>query len=249
MEYKERTYRESFSSDGRRSFCVRFLESDLFIEVDSDSYRPGMNGDVMSWLVELRRLVDAYIAIDPSFRTSLVPYDVNKCAPDIVRRMSKVSHRTGIGPMSAVAGAFAEYVALNLKERYACKDVLVENGGDIYADLTSDVDISVFAGQSPLSGKVGLHIPAGDCPLGICTSSGTVGPSLSFGCADAMMVVCKDVALADSYATALANKVQSVDDLQSVIDSVSENDDVLSAIVVKDDRMAMCGRYELRLFR
>lgn len=249
MEYKERTYRESFSSDGRKSFCVRFLESDLLIEVDDASYKPEMDDNIKEWLVDLRRLVDAYILIDPSFKTSLVPHDAMPCAPDIVNRMSKVSNRTGIGPMSAVAGAFAEYVALRIKENFPCSDVLVENGGDIYADLTSDMDISVFAGQSPLSGKVGLHIPAGDFPLGICTSSGTVGPSLSFGCADAMMVVCRDVALADSYATALANKVHSVNDLQPVIDSVSENEDILSAIVVKDDRMAMCGRYELRLFK
>lgn len=249
MEYKERTYRESFSSDGRKSFCVRFLESDLLIEVDDASYKPEMDDNIKEWLVGLRRLVDAYILIDPSFKTSLVPHDAMPCAPDIVKRMSKVSNRTGIGPMSAVAGAFAEYVALRIKENFPCSDVLVENGGDIYADLTSDMDISVFAGQSPLSGKVGLHIPARDFPLGICTSSGTVGPSLSFGCADAMMVVCRDVALADSYATALANKVHSVNDLQPVIDSVSENEDILSAIVVKDDRMAMCGRYELRLFK
>lgn len=249
MEYRERTYRDSFSSIGRKSFCVKFLESDLFIEVDNESYRLGMADDVMRWLVELRRLADAYIALDPSFKTALVPYDVMPCAPELLKHMSAVSKKTGIGPMSAVAGAFAEYVAMRLKKKYSCSEVLVENGGDIYADLTSDMDISVFAGQSPLSGKVGLHIPAGDFPLGICTSSGTVGPSLSFGRADALMIVCSDVALADSYATAFANRIRSVDDLQPVIDSISEQSGILSAIAVKDDRMAMCGRFELRLFK
>jgi ApbE superfamily uncharacterized protein (UPF0280 family) len=111
------------------------------------------------------------------------------------------------------------------------------------------VEIAVFAGESPLSGKVGLHIPKQEFPLGICTSSGTVGPSLSFGKADAVMIVCRDVLLADSYATAMANKIQTADDLQPVIEHISANNDILGALAVKDDRMAVCGRYELRLFK
>ena len=110
--------------------------------------------------------------------------------------------------MSAVAGAVALKVGENLKKRFGIKEVIVENGGDIYADLCQDMDISVFAGSSPLSEKVGLHIEAAYAPLGICTSSGTVGPSLSFGKADAVMIVCSDVMLADTYATAFANTIQ-----------------------------------------
>ena len=127
--------------------------------------------------------------------------------------------------------------------------LIVENGGDIYAEANADMDIAVFAGQSPLSEKIGLHIPAADFPLGICTSSGTVGPSLSLGRADAVMIVCKDVMLADSYATAMANRIQSVNDLQPVIDRITNTPDILGAIAVKDDRMAICGQYELRLFK
>ena len=94
-----------------------------------------------------------------------------------------------------------------------------------------------------------MHIPAVEFPLGICTSSGTVGPSLSLGRADAVMIVCRDVMLADSYATAMANRIKGVDDLQPVIDRISDITDILGAIAVKDDRMAICGRFELRLFK
>jgi ApbE superfamily uncharacterized protein (UPF0280 family) len=147
--------------------------------------------------------------------------------------------------MSAVAGAVAKKVA----EFLGTQEVIVENGGDIYAQAASDMDISVFSGQSPLSEKIGLHIPAAEFPLGICTSSGTVGPSLSLGRADAVMIVCKDVLLADSYATAMANRIKTVNDLQSVIDRISDLPDILGAIAVKDDRMAITGCYELRLFK
>ena len=245
MEYRERSYRSRFSNDERRWFCVKFLESDLWIGVDSGSYRASMEADTYAMLVDLRRQMDAYLLMDPQYKTALTPYNAGLEAPNILKEMSRVSHKTGIGPMSAVAGAVAKKVA----EFLGTKEVIVENGGDIYAQAASDMDISVFAGQSPLSEKIGLHIPAADFPLGICTSSGTVGPSLSLGRADAVMIVCKDVMLADSYATAMANRIKTVNDLQSVIDRISDIPDILGAIAVKDDRMAITGCYELRLFK
>ena len=245
MEYRERSYRSRFSNDERRWFCVKFLESDLWIGVDSGSYRASMEADTYAMLVDLRRQMDAYLLMDPQYKTALTPYDAGLEAPAILKEMSRVSHKTGIGPMSAVAGAVAKKVA----EFLGTKEVIVENGGDIYAQAASDMDISVFAGQSPLSEKIGLHIPAAEFPLGICTSSGTVGPSLSLGRADAVMIVCKDVLLADSYATAMANRIKTVNDLQSVIDRISDIPEILGAIAVKDDRMAITGRFELRLFK
>ena len=245
MEYRERSYKSRFSNDERRWFCVKFLESDLWIGVDRGSYRASMEADTYAMLVDLRRQMDAYLLMDPAYKAALTPYDAGLEAPAILKEMSRVSHKTGIGPMSAVAGAVAKKVA----EFLGTKEVIVENGGDIYAQAASDMDISVFAGQSPLSEKIGLHIPAAEFPLGICTSSGTVGPSLSLGRADAVMIVCKDVMLADSYATAMANRIKTVNDLQSVIDRISDLPDILGAIAVKDDRMAITGCYELRLFK
>lgn len=245
MEYKERSYRSRFSNDERRWFCVKFLESDLWIGVDKGSYSASMEQDVYSMLVDLRRSMDAYLLLDPQYKAALTPYDAGLEAPDILKEMSRVSHKTGIGPMSAVAGA----VALKVAEFLGTKEVIVENGGDIYAQASSDMDIAVFAGQSPLSEKIGLHIPASAFPLGICTSSGTVGPSLSLGRADAMMIICKDVLLADSYATAMANRIKTVNDLQPVIEQIQNIPEILGALAVKDDKLAVCGLYELRLFK
>jgi len=249
MDYTERSYRSRFSDDGRRWFCVKFLESDLWIGVDSGSYRASMEDKVYAFLVDLRRQMDAYLLMDPQYKAALKPYDAGLEAPVILKEMSRISHKTGIGPMSAVAGAVALRVADFLKEKFGAEEVIVENGGDIYAKATSDMDISVFAGQSPLSEKVGLHIPAAAFPCGICTSSGTVGPSLSLGRADAMMIVCQDVLLADSYATAIANRIKTVNDLQPVIEQIQNIPEILGALAVKDDKLAVCGLYELRIFK
>lgn len=249
MEYKERSYRSRFSGDERHWFCVKFLESDLWIGVDNGSYRASMEQDIYAMLVDLRRTMDAYLLMNPGYKAALVPYDAGLEAPTILKDMSRVSHKTGIGPMSAVAGAVALRVADFIKSKFNVKEVIVENGGDIYADANSDMDISVFAGQSPLSERVGLHIPAAAFPCGICTSSGTVGPSMSLGRADAMMIVCRDVLQADSYATAFANRIQTVNDLQPVIDRIQTIPDILGALAVKDDRLAVCGQFDFRIFK
>lgn len=247
-EYSKRTYRGRFSVLGRKSFTVKYKETDLWIGVDSESYQPQMPEVCLQLVIELRRSMDLYLDGHKGYARSLVPYDVSPDDPEILKMMARASAVAGIGPMSAVAGAVAKYVAIRLMAICPYREIIVENGGDIYANLLNDIDIAVFAGASPLSEKVGLHIPASACPLGICTSSGTVGPSLSFGRADAVMVVCSDVLLADSYATAMANMVKTSDDIPPVIGKIGTCPDILSAIVVKDDKMAITGIFKLRIF-
>lgn len=248
MEYKNRTYREHFREGRWTSFVVKCKESDLWIGVDKTSYRPEMPEYSNTLIVELRDTMEKYLQKDPCYLTSLVPYDAKPDAPVIFTQMSEISRRTNIGPMSAVAGAVALYIANALKRHFGVKEVIIENGGDIYADILEDIDVSVFAGASPLSEKVGLHINASQAPLGICTSSGTVGPSLSFGKADAVMIICKDVLLADSYATAFANFVRKAEDINPVLEKIGKIEDIISAVLIKDDKMGAVGKFELKFF-
>jgi len=88
----------------------------------------------------------------------------------------------GVGPMAAVAGAVAEYVGRDLLQWG--EQVIVENGGDVFLSSTVERLAAVHAGTSPFSGRVALAVPAGRTPVGVCTSSATVGHSLSFGRAD-----------------------------------------------------------------
>ena len=196
----------------------------------------------------LRDTMDVYLNQDPRYVSALTPYDAQEHAPEIAKRMSKISHQVGVGPMATVAGAFAAHIAHELKNRFDIEEIMLENGGDIYADIKNDIDVCIFAGDSPLSEKIGLHIEAKESPLGICTSSGTVGPSLSFGKADAVMIVCKDALLADGYATVFANQIQTTDDIDPVLNLIACEKDILSALIVKDDKMGIIGQFELKLF-
>lgn len=248
MEYKNRTYREHFREGRWTSFIVKHKESDLWIGIDKASYRPEMPEYCVNLIKQLRDSMEAYILKDPNYYTSLIPYDAKEDAPEILKRMSAAARKTGIGPMSAVAGAVAYQIVQELKKDFQVKEAIIENGGDIYADIVEDMDVSVFAGSSPLSEKVGLHISARQAPLGICTSSGTVGPSLSFGKADAVMIICKDVLVADSYATAFANYIRKAEDINPTLEKIGKIEDIIAALLIKDDKMGVIGKFEIKLF-
>ena len=203
-----------------------------------------------STLIKQQRvLLDKYLAKDKAYLSALTPYKALANAPHMLKQMEQVAFQTGIGPMSAVAGAFAAFVGSELKKRFSLSEILVENGGDIYADILSPIDIAVFAGTSPLSQRIGLSITPNYSPVGICTSAGTVGPSLSFGTADAVMIVCQDTLLADSYATRFANAIHTTEDIPKVMDMIGQIPEILGAIIVKDDKMAVSGHFQLKLWR
>lgn len=143
-----------------------------------------------------------------------------------------------IGPMSSVAGAIASFAVLSMAKAGASY-AMVENGGDISMINDRTVLVGIYSGQSPVK-NLALQIPARDRPLGICTSSGTVGPSISFGWADAATVVANDAALADCAATALGNAVTRNGPLEGCFDAVI-SEGVIGALVIRGPEIAVWG--------
>jgi len=96
-----------------------------------------------------------------------------------------------------------------------------------------------------LSQKVGIKIPAEDTPIGVCTSSGKIGHSLSFGRADAVVVLSRDAALADAAATAVGNAVKTGDEIEKGIHLARRIPGVLGVVIVVDDRIGAWGKVQL----
>jgi len=247
--HTNRTYRNNFRTNRLHGFVVKYKETDVWIGVDKKSFHREMPEFAEQIIRVLRDEADIYLQQDPQYKLSLVPYPALEFAPKILKEMSEISFKTDVGPMATVAGAFATHLAHKLKERFNIEELVVENGGDIYADIKNDLNISVFAGDSPLSEKVGLQVDARESPLGICTSSGTVGHSFSFGKADAVMIVCKNATLADAFATVFANKIQNPEDIDKILQQIECEKDILSALIVKDDKMGIFGQFQLKLFK
>lgn len=153
IEYKNRTYREHLQKERWYSFTVAYKETDLWIGIDQASFQESIPTFTESRIRTLREYMDAYLQNDPDYATSLVSYEAQPGAPTIFQEMSEVARKSGIGPMSAVAGAVASRIGQEIKEKYGVREIIVENGGDIYADIQENIDIAVFAGPSPLSEK------------------------------------------------------------------------------------------------
>lgn len=243
MEYLERTYRNRVRGRGLVSFHVCSKESDLLISVDRASFVPELPGVALSLLNECRRELEEFLLRDPEFGRALEPYPVSPKAPRLARMMAAAAARAGVGPMAAVAGAIAEVVGRRLL-RYV-EEVIVENGGDIFLKALSPRTVGIFAGASPLSERVGLLVRPSPGFYGICTSSGTVGPSLSFGRADAAVVVGSTAALADAVATALGNRVQTAADFPAALNFACQIRGVLGAVVIQGDKLGVLGKIEL----
>jgi len=249
MSYEPRWYRKQMDSKRFHSFTVTHFETDLWIGVNPDSFQKRMISFCVEKIKLLRNLLDDYITRFPLFRNSLVPLAFDTSAPEIAQEMLLQSQNTGTGPMSCVAGAFAHFMGQELINKFHPKELVIENGGDIFILSEKTIQVAVYAGKSQLSGKIGILVTPDKTPLGICTSSGTVGPSLSFGKADAVMIVCKSTTLADGYATAFANKIHSPDDISNVIESIKKIPEIISALIICDDKFGICGKLKLEIFR
>lgn len=242
--YEPRRYRDSLAGPGLKTFTVSHLESDLWVAV-ADTAPPSAEEAALAAVLAARRELEEYIAADREFLTALAPYEPTADCPALVRDMAAATALAGTGPMAAVAGAVSAFVGRRLEELYGLTEVIVENGGDIYLRSSQSRKIAIYAGASPLSNRLALVVPPTLSPLGICTSSGTVGHSLSFGKADAATVLAKDAATADAYATALGNRVQGPADIDAALAWAAARPEVLGAVVIAGDKVGAVGQVEL----
>lgn len=241
--YVNREYRDSVASSGLTTFGVSVKETDIFISIDNKSFTSEMKVLVEKLILDLRYELEHYIQADPNFQTALVPHVLLPGAPVIARTMTVAANLAGVGPMAAVAGTFAEFIGWELSK--TALDVIVENGGDIFISSSRKRNVAIFAGESPFSNRLGIEIPSDKTPLGICTSSGMVGPSLSFGKADAAVVLAKSTALADAVASAVGNVVHTAGDVTKGIEVAQKCTGVLGALVIKDDQLAVWGDFKV----
>ncbi|MFH0732313.1 MAG: UPF0280 family protein [Candidatus Omnitrophota bacterium] len=234
----ERFYRSWSKSSGLVSFKAAVAETDLFISAGRD-----LTLEAIKAIKEARLDIEEYIRAHPYFKETLEPVPLDKAAPQIVKQMIDAGLKALVGPMAAVAGAVAEAVGRKLLGM--TKEIIVENGGDIYINSKSARKIGIYAGPSPLSNKVGIEIKSEDTPCGVCTSSATVGPSLSFGRTDATVIYSRNCALADAAATAVGNIVQTKDEINDGLNLAKGIKGVEGALIIIKDAMGAWGKIKI----
>lgn len=206
-----RTYRDGVApGSGEVTFQVVVEQTDLFVLA-----RENLSGDIAEYVREIRGQLKTYLLLHSGFGSSLTPVEVSDTAPESVRLMAAAARPVGVGPMAAVAGTVAQMVA----DRFATRspDLLVENGGDVALRSTRERVVALLPDPSTNS-TIGLRIAAGEFPAAVCSSSATIGHSLSLGSGDLVAVRAVDAPFADACATHLCNLLKSPRHVQVVLD-------------------------------
>lgn len=232
--HQERTYRNQLYHERFISFRTIVKETDLLIQA-TENLALAAKESVLLY----RGVIESFIQQHPEFAASLVPLKIPAPVPDIIADMLDAAARSGVGPMAAVAGAIAEHVGHDLLKH--SPEIIIENGGDIFIRTHQPVTIAIFAARSPLNMRIGLKIDSCDRPIAVCTSSGTVGHSLSFGSADAVSVVSRSCSVADAAATAIANRVKQESDVQTAINFGKNIKGVKGLVIIKNDKAGLWG--------
>ncbi|MFX1303219.1 MAG: UPF0280 family protein [Promethearchaeota archaeon] len=233
-----------------KTYKTRFTEKESDITIISDSKKAIMKAKESFYFH--RKNLERYITKDTHFLTSFSPVKV-KSDLKIINIMAEVAEICDVGPMASVAGALADLmldvmiVQTNnqISEWIPCKIALVENGGEIAIDSEVPMKVALYAGENELNLNLGFLIKKKDCPIGIGTSSATVGHAISLGQADAVTIFAKNAALADAAATKVGNYVKGTDIEKSIkagLDVIDEIDGIIGAFISRENKVGQTGK-------
>lgn len=239
LDLDKSVYRNQVKIKERYNFRVIFKHSDLLIKSNKN-----IKNKIELPLKEIYRKLEYCIENYPPFLKSLSPIKPKSYFPKIIKKMCEKSSIFGVGPMATVAGAVCEYCA-NYLLNY-CSRLIIENGGDVFIKINRDIDVAVYLKNRYFKDKIRLKIKAKNIPCGLCSSSGSFGHSLSFGKSDLVVVMANSAITADGAATAIANKINSVADIQKSINYFKDLDESIKGIViVKEKKIGLWGNIEL----
>jgi len=196
-----------------------------------------------------RKILEQYVLKDKRFLKSFSPVKV-KTDLTIIKIMAEATELCGVGPMAAVAGALADLMLDAMKTDdipnfKPARIALVENGGEIAIDSEKDMKIALYAGENQLNLNIGFLIQKKDCPIGLGTSSATIGHAISLGQADAATVFAKNATLGDAAATKIANLVKGPDIEKSIkkgLDAIDDIDGVYGAFISRENKIGHAGK-------
>ena len=205
-----------------------------------------MNHDLESYIRSIRADLSSHIASNPDFLHSFTPLKSDdENLPQIVSMMYESSNLCNVGPMACVAGTISE-MALDYLMDLGSKKSIVENGGDIALVNDRTVLCGIYSGNDILGNDIAFKITKRKSPLGICTSSGKIGHSISLGAADSVTVISESSSLADGLATRIANDVKGADSEDNVVNAAETAEEFRElfdgALIICENNVATVGR-------
>ncbi len=192
-------------------------------------------------IIKQRRILEEYIQLQPKFQSAFSPVTLLPDAPLVAKRMADAATKTGLGPMAAVAGTMSQ-LAAEAALKAGSPEAIVENGGDIFAQVRYPLIIGLLTGATPIADRLAFYLEPQESPIAICASSGTMGHSTSLGQCDLAVAVSDNAALADAAATMAANLVTTPETLEPAVNKVNGIPGISGVFLVKSEQIAMAGQ-------
>lgn len=241
--YEPRTYRKQMEDGRFESFTLQEQETDLWIGINDYAKPEEVWKEAKTTVSDLRKVLKDYINDHPDFLNSHKPLALHGNEPLVIQDLKKAAIQTNTGPMAAVAGITAMSTLNYLDELFDIGEIIVENGGDIALKIEKSIVVDPVADKNKYFGNLGIEISPIAEKLAICSSSGTFGHSFSYGKADLVVTISQDAALADAWATSLANKIQTKKDVEKIAGKLPTG--IIAVMAVKDDKMAYRGPFSM----
>jgi len=233
-----RFYRNFIEADDLKKIEITVKETDILLLLDKEIEKDFLRERIIKY----REDISEYIKRDRRFLVSLEPLEVEDSAPEIVKEMSLAGKLAGTGPMAGVAGAISDFLGRDLLN--LCSEVIIENGGDIFLKSEKARYIRIYTGEFNPHKRLNLEVKSEGKPLGVCTSSGKIGHSLSFGNADSVTIISDRAVLADSIATQTANLIKTKADIKKAVDFAKNILGTRGAVIAFDNILASFGEIQ-----
>jgi len=214
---------------------VEIEETAATIAADREFLEPAVEA-----IRSTRSQIERQIRQDRFFLTTLEPYDPEASSARVIKRMCTASSTAGVGPMATVAGVIAQE-ALEAMVSKGCRHGWVDNGGDLALILEKTATLEIFSDPESKS-ACAIELEPTDEIIGICTSSGTLGHSISFGNADVSLAIADDAVLADALATAIGNAVIGKESLNTCFDKLKKVDGFRAGLAMIEGSISTHGK-------
>lgn len=238
MKYGPRFYRDIEDTVRWKSFRTAVESTDLFIRAKHD-----LSIKAEELVRRFRSEIKRHIEIQDSFLSSYGPVEHIEGCAEIIAAMYRASDASGTGPMAAVAGAIAEFTGKELARE--SDEIIIENGGDLWLMIKKPVQINIYTESVYFKNAISINVRPEDTPCGICTSSGKIGHSFSYGKADSVTVISNNTPFADAAATATANLIQDEESIEKALDFCMSMEQTRGIIIIYRDTLALQGAVEL----
>lgn len=230
--YERKTYRNRIPLAQSVSFEVEVRETNLHVQAHTD-----LSAKTKDSVFRYRYQVEEYLRQHPAFRETTSPIQIYGSAPEIVRYTDVCSRNTGVAPMSCLSGAMADFVGRDLSVDSA--NLIVASGGDAFIKSSFPLEIFLYAGGSPLDGRIAVALPTFKNSFGISTFVPGRG-------IHAITVLSRSACWASAFSKDIGDRLTAGESLPSVLKRAEAYTGVGGMIIIAGETVVVGGEMVLR---